>query len=204
MVEEECDYSVKVVVLGDSGVGKSCLLKQFAKGLYDDLYVSTIGVDFETKKVSLDGALIKLYLWDTAGQERFRNITRSYYRGADAVLLVYDVTDEQSFGNVRLWLQDLRNSTSRPVVTVLVGNKADLESRRVVSGEQGEVLAKELELPFFEASAKTSLNIESIFNLVAAEYLKKAKDFGAAGVDAPVALPPLELSSSSKRNKCCS
>jgi len=167
------DYSVKVVVLGDSGVGKSCLLKQFAKGLYDDLYVSTIGVDFETKKVSLDGALIKLYLWDTAGQERFRNITRSYYRGADAVLLVYDVTDEQSFGNVRLWLQDLRNSTSRPVVTVLVGNKADLESRRVVSGEQGEVLAKELELPFFEASAKTSLNIESIFNLVAAEYLKK-------------------------------
>ncbi|CAN1333798.1 GTP-binding protein YPTM2 [Linum perenne] len=148
----EYDYLFKLLLIGDSGVGKSCLLLRFADDSYLDSYISTIGVDFKIRTVEQDGKTIKLQIWDTAGQERFRTITSSYYRGAHGIIVVYDVTDQESFNNVKL----------------LVGNKSDLTSNKVVSYETGKALADELGIPFMETSAKNASNVEDAFMAMSA------------------------------------
>ena len=126
------DLVLKLILVGDSGVGKSCLLKAFMGDPFKGVYTSTIGVDFEIKPLTLHGRTINLQIWDTAGQERFRTITTSYYRSADAIMLVFDLTDEQSFANVELWMEDVRLYSQRHVEVVLIGNKCDLaEDRRL-------------------------------------------------------------------------
>ncbi|XP_047315005.1 ras-related protein RIC1 [Impatiens glandulifera] len=159
----EYDYLFKLLLIGDSGVGKSCLLLRFADDSYLDSYISTIGVDFKIRTVEHEGKSIKLQIWDTAGQERFRTITSSYYRGAHGIIVVYDVTEQESFNNVKQWLSEIDRYANENVNKLLVGNKCDLEENREVSYDAGKAFADELGIPFMETSAKDSTNVEQAF-----------------------------------------
>ncbi|KOM32537.1 hypothetical protein LR48_Vigan01g209300 [Vigna angularis] len=165
----EYDYLFKLLLIGDSGVGKSCLLLRFADDSYLDSYISTIGVDFKIRTVEQDGKTIKLQIWDTAGQERFRTITSSYYRGAHGIIVVYDVTDQDSFNNVKQWLNEIDRYASENVNKLLVGNKCDLTANKVVSYETAKAFADEIGIPFMETSAKNATNVEQVFMAMAAE-----------------------------------
>jgi Ras-related protein Rab-1A len=165
----EYDYLFKLLLIGDSGVGKSCLLLRFADDTYTESYISTIGVDFKIRTIELDGKTIKLQIWDTAGQERFRTITSSYYRGAHGIIVVYDVTDQESFNNVKQWLQEIDRYASENVNKLLVGNKCDLTNKKVVDYSSAKEYADQLGIPFLETSAKNATNVEQAFMTMAAE-----------------------------------
>ncbi|CAG4931286.1 unnamed protein product [Parnassius apollo] len=156
----EYDYLFKLLLIGDSGVGKSCLLLRFADDTYTESYISTIGVDFKIRTVELDGKTIKLQIWDTAGQERFRTITSSYYRGAHGIIIVYDCTDQDSFSNVKQWLEEIDRYACDNVNKLLVGNKCDLTTKKVVDYTTANQYAEQLGIPFLETSAKNSTNVE--------------------------------------------
>ncbi|RDX65222.1 Ras-related protein RABD2a, partial [Mucuna pruriens] len=162
------DYLFKLLLIGDSGVGKSCLLLRFADDSYIESYISTIGVDFKIRTVEQDGKTIKLQIWDTAGQERFRTITSSYYRGAHGIIIVYDVTDEDSFNNVKQWLSEIDRYASDNVNKLLVGNKSDLTGNRVVSYDTAKEFADQIGIPFMETSAKDATNVEDAFMAMSA------------------------------------
>merc|ERR1712072_1112721 len=165
----EYDYLFKLLLIGDSGVGKSCLLLRFADDTYTESYISTIGVDFKIRTIELDGKTIKLQIWDTAGQERFRTITSSYYRGAHGIIVVYDVTDQESFNNVKQWLHEIDRYACENVNKLLVGNKNDLVKQRVVSTETAKEFADNLGIEFLETSAKNADNVEQAFMTMAAQ-----------------------------------
>uniref|UniRef100_A0A4W3K021 RAB1A, member RAS oncogene family b n=1 Tax=Callorhinchus milii TaxID=7868 RepID=A0A4W3K021_CALMI len=167
------DYLFKLLLIGDSGVGKSCLLLRFADDTYTESYISTIGVDFKIRTIELDGKTIKLQIWDTAGQERFRTITSSYYRGAHGIIVVYDVTDQESFNNVKQWLQEIDRYASENVNKLLVGNKCDLTTKKVVDYTTAKEFADSLGIPFLETSAKNATNVEQAFMTMAAEIKKR-------------------------------
>ncbi|EPS71971.1 hypothetical protein M569_02786, partial [Genlisea aurea] len=169
------DYLFKLLLIGDSSVGKSCLLLRFADDSYVDSYISTIGVDFKIRTVELDGKTIKLQIWDTAGQERFRTITSSYYRGAHGIIIVYDVTEKESFNNVKQWLNEIDRYANDSVCKLLVGNKCDLVDDKVVDTQTGKAngFADEHGISFLETSAKDSINVEQAFLTMAGEIKKK-------------------------------
>jgi len=176
----EYDYLFKLLLIGDSGVGKSCLLLRFADDTYTESYISTIGVDFKIRTVELDGKTIKLQIWDTAGQERFRTITSSYYRGAHGIIVVYDVTDAESFNNVKQWLHEIDRYASENVNKLLVGNKCDLASKRAVTFEQGKDFAESIGIEFLETSAKNATNVEKAFMTMSAQIKSRMKTQPAA------------------------
>ncbi|XP_036429221.1 ras-related protein Rab-26 [Colossoma macropomum] len=162
--------SFKVMLVGDSGVGKTCLLVRFKDGAFlAGSFISTVGIDFRNKVLNIDGVKVKLQIWDTAGQERFRSVTHAYYRDADALLLLYDVTNKTSFHNIQAWLTEIHDFAQENVVLMLLGNKADSTHERVVKREEGEKLAKEFGVPFMETSAKSGLNVELAFTAAAKE-----------------------------------
>jgi Ras-related protein Rab-1A len=168
------DYLFKLLLIGDSGVGKSSLLLRFSDNTYTESFIATIGVDFvmptqKIKTVDVESKVIKLQIWDTAGQEKFRTITSSYYRGAHGVIVVYDVTNRDSFRNVQNWMGEITRYASENVNRLLIGNKCDVDGKRVVSTEEGKALADSLGLPFMETSAKTSANVEQSFLRMAGE-----------------------------------
>ncbi|KAL3536222.1 hypothetical protein ACH5RR_004683 [Cinchona calisaya] len=171
------DYLVKLLLIGDSGVGKSCLLLRFSEDSFTTSFITTIGIDFKIRTIELDGKRIKLQIWDTAGQERFRTITTAYYRGAMGILLVYDVTDESSFNNIRNWIRNIEQHASDNVDTVLVGNKSDMdESKRAVPTSRGQALANEYGVKFFETSAKTNHNVDKVFFSIARDMKKRLSE----------------------------
>ena len=165
----EYDHLFKLLLIGDSGVGKSCLLLRFADDTYTESYISTIGVDFKIRTIDIGGKSIKLQIWDTAGQERFRTITSSYYRGAHGIIVVYDVTDQASFSNVKQWLQEIDRYACENVNKLLVGNKCDLTTKKVVDYNTAKEFADGLGIPFLETSAKNSTNVEDAFVTMATE-----------------------------------
>ncbi|KAJ4747098.1 hypothetical protein LUZ62_052470 [Rhynchospora pubera] len=168
------DFLIKLLLIGDSGVGKSCLLLRFSDDTFTTSFITTIGIDFKIRTVELDGKRVKLQIWDTAGQERFRTITTAYYRGAMGILLVYDVTDESSFNNIRNWIKNIEQHASNNVNKILVGNKADMdESKRAVPTSRGQQLADEYGIKFFETSAKTNLNVEQVFFTIARDIKQR-------------------------------
>ncbi|KAJ3584892.1 hypothetical protein NHX12_013615 [Muraenolepis orangiensis] len=179
------DYLFKLLLIGDSGVGKSCLLLRFADDTYTESYISTIGVDFKIRTIELDGKTIKLQIWDTAGQERFRTITSSYYRGAHGIIVVYDVTDQESYNNVKQWLQEIDRYASENVNKLLVGNKCDLTTKKVVDYTTAKEFADSLAIPFLETSAKNATNVEQAFMTMAAEIKKRMGPGATAGGDKP-------------------
>jgi len=170
---DNIDYLVKVVMIGDSGVGKSCLLKQLCEHKFEDGHVSTIGVDFGIRTLSLNSKVVKLQIWDTAGQDRFRSITASYYRGADTVLLVFDVCNPESFENVlKYWHKEVAAYANKEVQMILVANKIDQQLQRKVSSAEVEQMAKRLNILFIETSAKTSQNVMEAFASVATAFIR--------------------------------
>ncbi|KAF2292537.1 hypothetical protein P3X46_017974 [Hevea brasiliensis] len=163
------EYLFKIVLIGDSAVGKSNLLSRFARNEFDNNSKATIGVEFQTQVVDIDGKQIKAQIWDTAGQERFRAVTSAYYRGAVGVLIVYDITRRTSFDSVKRWLDELSTHCDTTVARMLVGNKRDLENIREVSVEEGKSLAEEESLFFMETSALDSTNVQAAFEVVIRE-----------------------------------
>jgi Ras-related protein Rab-14 len=157
------EFIFKYIVIGDVGVGKTCLLHQFTEHRFLSDSAHTIGVEFGTQIVDVFGRKVKLQIWDTAGQERFRAVTRSYYRGAQGVLLVFDITRRRTFTHLTSWLTDARNLTNPNTVILLIGNKKDMEDQREVTFEEAKTFAEENGLIFIETSAKTGDNVEEAF-----------------------------------------
>ncbi|CAF3475708.1 unnamed protein product [Rotaria sp. Silwood1] len=173
IMNNSTQYQFKVMLLGDSGVGKTCLLVRFKDGTFlAGSFIATVGIDFRNKIVTLGDKKIKLQIFDTAGQERFRSVTHSYYRDANALLLLYDVTSYSSFENISAWLSEIKEFAHDGVVIMLIGNKID-KSQRVVSREAGERLARDYEVSFLETSAKTGQNVELAFMATAQALLDK-------------------------------
>jgi len=171
--QPDYDYLFKLVLIGDSGVGKSCLLLRFADDAFTESYISTIGVDFRFRTVKIDKKIVKLQIWDTAGQERFRTITSAYYRGADGIIMVYDVTSMDSFDHVNDWLKEVNRYASEGTCKLLVGNKSDRTIDKVVTTEQAKEFADELGIEFLETSAKSAKNVEEAFLTMAGELIRQ-------------------------------
>lgn len=167
-------YMFKYIIIGDTGVGKSCLLLQFTDHRFQPAHDLTIGVEFGARMINVESKQIKLQIWDTAGQETFRCITRSYYRGAACALLVYDITRRETFDHLQSWLDDARSHSSNMSI-ILIGNKSDLDGRRQVKAEEGEAFAAQHGLLFLETSAKTAFNVEEAFMSPALEVYNKIK-----------------------------
>ena len=166
------DHLFKLLLIGDSGVGKSCLLLRYADNVWEDRYISTLGVDFKIRTLEVNKKIIRLQIWDTSGQERFHTITSSYYRGSHAILVMYDITDETTFNNVKTWMIEIEHYAKEDVVKVLVGCKCDLEVCRKVSFEQGQEFATKAQMPFFETSAKTNQGVDVLFTKIAEELVR--------------------------------
>eukprot|EP01133_Synstelium_polycarpum_P006162 gene6162-7134_t len=198
------DYLIKLLLIGDSGVGKSCLLLRFSEDSFTPSFITTIGIDFKIRTIDLEGKRIKLQIWDTAGQERFRTITTAYYRGAMGILLVYDVTDEKSFGNIRNWIRNIEQHATESVNKMLIGNKCDLPEKKVVDSTRGKALADEYGIKFLETSAKNSINVEEAF-------ISLAKDIKKRMIDIPNEPPPTttgttkvgNANDAAPKGKCC-
>jgi Ras-related protein Rab-10 len=173
MAKKTYDLLFKLLLIGDSGVGKTCILFRFSDDAFNTTFISTIGIDFKIKTVELRGKKIKLQIWDTAGQERFHTITTSYYRGAMGIMLVYDITQPKTFDNIAKWLRNIDEHANEDVEKMILGNKCDMEDKRMVSKERGESIAREHNIRFLETSAKANVNIENAFLSLAEAILDK-------------------------------
>ena len=172
----EVEFVFKILLLGDSEVGKSCFLMRYSDNVFVENYITTIGLDYKLKNVKLDsGKTIKVQLWDTAGQDKYRTIAKNYFKGSHGILLLYDITKQSSFNNIREWIQDIREEVSPKAIIFLIGNKIDLADQRKISKEKGIELAEEYKLPFFEASAKSGENVDEVFKAL---YKKISEVYG--------------------------
>eukprot|EP01114_Cavostelium_apophysatum_P021520 TRINITY_DN7537_c0_g1_i1.p1 TRINITY_DN7537_c0_g1~~TRINITY_DN7537_c0_g1_i1.p1 ORF type:complete len:203 (+),score=38.41 TRINITY_DN7537_c0_g1_i1:119-727(+) len=169
---KDYDLLYKMLLIGDSGVGKSCILLRFADDSFQENFISTIGVDFKIKTMNIEGKRVKLQIWDTAGQERFQTITTSYYRGAHGLIIVFDVTNKTSFENIKKWLDDVDRNASQHIVKLLVGNKCDLENKRQIDFHTAKALADKLNIGYLETSAKDNTNIGKAFERLAVNIMK--------------------------------
>jgi len=163
---------VKVIVVGDSRSGKSSIVQQFVESYFEPSFMTTISMDFRMKKLHIDNTIVKVCIWDTVGQERFRTLSRSYFRDAKGVLLVYDITDRASFKHLQMWLNEVKQNSDDVVALAVIGNKTDQEESRVVSFEEGAAFARAAACSFFETSAKEGTNVKEAFSFLA----KQCKD----------------------------
>ena len=192
----------KILTIGESGVGKTCILRRFVENKFLKNHLATIGIDFKTKNLIINNKEIKLKIWDTAGQERFRNITTQYYKGADGIVLVYDVTDDGSFEKIRDWMAQIQaNAEKDDLGLVLLGNKCDVEPR-VVTEEQGNKMAEELHISYFETSALTGQGIKEAFEQLARDIMKK-KGVGEENKDGRVELNNNDSKKKKEKGDCC-
>ena len=168
-MNSEYDYLFKVLLIGNSGVGKSSLLLRFADDVFTDNFMPTIGVDFKIRTIEVDGKTIKLQIWDTAGQERFKTITASYYKGAHGIMVTYDLTDRESFSAIENWMNEVEKNASDNISRILLGNKSDLEDARKVTTDEGKDLSEHYNVRFIETSAKDCKNVEEAFVTMARE-----------------------------------
>ena len=172
------NYLFKYIIIGDSSVGKSNLLMKFAHNKFTEDYQATIGVEFGAKNIELNDQIYRIQIWDTAGQENFRSITRAYYKNSVCAMVVYDITNRDSFEHVQNWIEDVRNQSPKTVLIILVGNKIDLEDQRVVTYDEGNEFAMKNGLIFGETSAKSGVGIEEIFSKSVQEIVKNMnKDY---------------------------
>jgi small GTP-binding protein len=208
----EADFLIKIVLIGDSGVGKTNLLSRFTRDQFNPESKSTIGVEFATKTMEIDGKNVKAQIWDTAGQERYRAITSAYYRGAIGAMLLYDITSSLSFTSLSRWLQELRENADPNIVILLVGNKSDLAENRTVATDEGVGFSKAESLLFIETSARDAWNVQDAFTLLISEVVTKLakKDLGSQGQPAPAAAIPTKRvvidgpPSEKDKKGCCS
>lgn len=178
MDDEVFDYLFKIVMIGDCGVGKTCVVQRFKSGTYVERHGNTIGVDFAMRTLTLNKKRVKLQIWDTAGQERFRTITQSYYRSAHGVIMAYDITKRSSFLHLPQWVDELRNYTESDIPFVLIGNKCDLEPEREVPFEEALALKEQIPelVAVLETSAREDTNVEKSFVTLATELIRRCND----------------------------
>ncbi|XP_066144888.1 ras-related protein Rab-35 [Euwallacea fornicatus] len=197
------DHLFKLLIIGDSGVGKSSLLLRFSDNTFTGSYITTIGVDFKIKTVHIEGQRVKLQIWDTAGQERFRTITSTYYRGTHGVIIVYDVTNGETFANVKRWLHEI-DQNCEVVNRVLVGNKNDTPDRKVVLTEDAQRFADTMNIQLFETSAKDNINVEEMFMAITRLVLRSKVEMKERQNDHRDVVNLRDKKKSSKKgNKCC-
>lgn len=200
------DMQIKLLMIGDSGVGKTCLLLRYANDSFSPTFITTIGIDFKIKNIEIDDKRVKLQIWDTAGQERFRTITTSYFRGAQGIVLVYDVTDRRSFESIRNWISQIQQHADVHVNKILVGNKCDMLDEKVVSTEEGQKLASEFGMKFWETSAKNDVNVEQSFHSIAKSVKDRLIADGGAGPAGGAHGAKVKLSqqaNAGNRRNCC-
>ncbi len=169
------DVKYKIMVLGESKVGKTSLIKRYTKDQFGGVYLTTVGMDFQDKIIEIEDKKVRLQIWDTAGQERFRNVTKSYFQSSQGLVLVYDITDRESFEKLNFWVDNIKNNAPENAKFILVGNKCDLANERKVSYEEGENYAKNLNIKFFEASARDGTNVNELFFYLANEIYQDNK-----------------------------
>ena len=203
---EQEDYKIKIIVVGDSGVGKTNLINRFASDKFDTNSKATIGVEFVYKALKINKEVIKVEVWDTAGQERYRAITSSYYKGAKGAIIVYDITNEDSFNNVESWMNEVTKKGKTDMQFLLVGNKKDLINDRKVTEQKGIDKAKELNMNLFEASALEKTNVNEAFNYLVKEIylnIRKEKNINTNN-DEKIGQGGIALNTNKKkRKKCC-
>ena len=157
---EKNEFLYKILLLGDASVGKTCFYMQYTENTFHEVHITTVGIENKTTNVTIENKTYKVQIWDTAGQERFRSITKNYYKGAHGIVLIYDVTNKDTFENVRKWIKQIKEEVDEKVSIILVGNKIDKEDQRVITKEQGESMAQEFGLTHYECSAKTGENVQ--------------------------------------------
>ena len=167
MAEEEYDFIFKVLLIGNSDVGKSSLILRYVDQRWSDTFVPTIGVDFKIKTLMVDNKKIKMQIWDTAGQERFKTVISSYFKGSHGIFVIYDITNRESFKNLENWLIEIEKNASENVLKILIGNKNDLEEEREIKTEEGQAFANRNGLQFMETSAKMNVNVNEAFEALA-------------------------------------
>ena len=173
MTQEDYDFLYKIVLIGESGVGKSNLLLRFTRNEFDAEKRSTIGVEFATRSIQHDNKVIRAQIWDTAGQERYRAITNAYYRGAVGALVVYDITKENTFKSIERWLSELKDNADPKIVIMIIGNKADLSQTREIEESTAKEFCQNQKLFFFETSALDGTNVENAFKSLLVEIYKQ-------------------------------
>ena len=199
----------KIIIIGDSGVGKSNILGRYLHNEFKHDTKSTVGVEFGSKQLKVDGVNIKLQIWDTAGEERYRAITSAYYKGSKGCFIVYDITSEISFENVEKWYEEIRKSAEKEISVILVGNKCDLENERKVSIEMGQSKAKNLNCPFFETSALNNTNIVTAFQSISENIYNRCKNEKNLEDDDDYEIVPkddkkIDINTNKKKEtKCC-
>ena len=193
------DFLYKIVILGDTSVGKTCFFNRYVDNTFEEKTLGTIGIEYRLKNVQLEnGSTIKLQIWDTAGQERFNSISKTYYRGAHAIVLLFSVVDKKSFGNAQKWLSQIKEEVNEKVPIILVGNKIDLVDEREIPDYEGKELADEFNINYFECSAKTGENINLAFEDLIKKMVKtvdKPKDNNSKII--------IQNKKNKKSNSCC-
>ena len=202
---EDYEFIFKVLLLGNSNVGKSSLFLRFVDDIWNDTFVPTIGVDFKIKTFNIDEKKIKMQIWDTAGQERFKNIIASYYRGAHGILLIFDVTDKESFKNLSNWIIEIEKNASKNVLKVLIGNKTDLEDKRVIPYSQGKEFADSYGLKYIETSAKKNMNVNEAFETLGRELMQASDDkkIGKPRDNKKISVTKAEDLNQEQKKGCC-
>ena len=200
------DYKLKVVIVGDSGVGKTNLIKRFVSNTFTPNSKATVGVEFISKSYRINNQVFKIEMWDTAGQERYKSITAAYYKGAKGALLVYDVTSAQSFENIDKWYNEIKEKTNKDIKLILIGNKIDLKDERQVKTEEALVKAKDLEAPIMETSALDGSNVkEAFYDLLKEMYkeIRKKLDIVESQAESGKDAVQLDTTEEKKKKGCC-
>ena len=208
-VSDNYDQLYKIIIIGDTNVGKSNILGRYVNNEFKEDTKSTVGVEFGSKKLKIENSLIKLQIWDTAGEERYRAITSAYYKGSKGCFIVYDITNPQSFEDIQKWYEEIIRSGDKGVSVILVGNKCDLENERKITKEMGKNKAKEMNCPFYETSALNNTMIEEVFKIIAEDIYNKIKNEKKEEDDDDIEIVKDENKiininiENKKRKKCC-
>jgi Ras-related protein Rab-1A len=200
---KQFDYTFKIVMIGDSGVGKSCILLRFADDKFNENFYATIGVDFRFKNVMVDDKSVKLQIWDTAGQERFKTITSAYYRGADGIIIVYDITDRNSFAHIKDWLDDVNKYTDDNPLKIIVGNKIDLIKDKQINNNDMKTMTAQTGIEIIECSAKDSIKINDLMEIMTKKLIEKKKNEGNKNTTKSMILNDINNKNKEMNNKGC-